>query len=386
MKWMVPINSLDAVQMRVIDQIVENPEKNHWVKGFAGSGKTIVLTHVLQRLASERPTPKICFATFTHALKDMVETGLPQSAISKIEFCTLHKIGGLRGRFDVVVADELQDIPTRLLEKFREKGTSVVFAADFDQSIHIGSTTEALLKATIKPVKEHQLKEIHRINENVFHVATCVYRSASVLDDHLVRVDDKNTFLYKAKSQSEEFSTMFKEAVRVASKEYPSAIAFPNRALIDQFILCISKEKKFRGTPPSVKAKSERSSDEYVNPFDPVNEYLISNSSELRCFGSGAGDLLEADKRKVVYLMTYSSVKGLDFANVFLPNLTSTTKLDPMVSAKDINERRMFFVATTRARERLYMSYTGEPHRFIREIQEIDDELLVKFTGKATSW
>ena len=114
MKWMVPVNSLDAVQMRVIDQIVENPERNHWVKGFAGSGKTIVLTHVLQRLASERPTPKICFATFTHALKDMVETGLPQSAISKIEFCTLHKIGGLRGKFDVVVADELQDIPTRL--------------------------------------------------------------------------------------------------------------------------------------------------------------------------------------------------------------------------------------------------------------------------------
>ena len=110
------------------------------------------------------------------------------------------------------------------------------------------------------------------------------------------------------------------------------------------------------------------------------------NSSELRCFGSGAGDLLEADKKKIVYLMTYSSVKGLDFANVFLPNLTSTTKLDPMVSAKDINERRMFFVATTRARERLYMSFTGEPHRFIREIEEIDDELLVKFTGKATSW
>jgi superfamily I DNA/RNA helicase len=46
----------------------------------------------------------------------------------------------------------------------------------------------------------------------------------------------------------------------------------------------------------------------------------------------------------------------------------------------------MFFVATTRARERLYMSYSGKPHRFIDEIEEIDDELLVQFTGSSSSW
>ena len=52
MKWMVPINQLDAIQSQAIDDILEDYRSNHLVKGFAGSGKTIVLTHVLERLAS----------------------------------------------------------------------------------------------------------------------------------------------------------------------------------------------------------------------------------------------------------------------------------------------------------------------------------------------
>jgi len=46
MKWMVPINNLDVIQAKTIDHIVKNRDENHWVKGFAGTGKTIVLTHV----------------------------------------------------------------------------------------------------------------------------------------------------------------------------------------------------------------------------------------------------------------------------------------------------------------------------------------------------
>ena len=80
MKWMVSINDLDAVQARVIENIVESRTESHWVKGFSGSGKTIVLTHVLERLATVRPSVKVCFATFTHALKDLVESGLSENA------------------------------------------------------------------------------------------------------------------------------------------------------------------------------------------------------------------------------------------------------------------------------------------------------------------
>ena len=78
----------------------------------------------------------------------------------------------------------------------------------------------------------------------------------------------------------------------------------------------------------------------------------------------------------MVYLMTYHSAKGLDFANVFLPHLTEGISLEPMKGASDEQERRIFFVAATRARERLYLSFHAEPHRFI---EDIPADLLEKF-------
>ena len=44
MKWMIPVNQLDATQERAIAEIVSDVGNDHLVKGFAGSGKTIVLT------------------------------------------------------------------------------------------------------------------------------------------------------------------------------------------------------------------------------------------------------------------------------------------------------------------------------------------------------
>ena len=68
---------------------------------------------------------------------------------------------------------------------------------------------------------------------------------------------------------------------------------------------------------------------------------------------------------------------------VFLPHLTDDISLEPMKGASDEQERRLFFVATTRARERLYLSYHNRPHRFIREIP---DRLLETFNKQKRAY
>ena len=167
MKWMVPVNDLDAVQSRAIENIVDNQDKNHWVKGFAGSGKTIVLTHVLERLASARPAVKVCFATYAHALKDLVESGLSDNAKSKIDVSTFTALKSLRSRYDIVVADEMQDIPSRYLPALASKSDVLIIAADLDQSIFRSACSVSELNAAVKPAKEHQLREIHRRHANL---------------------------------------------------------------------------------------------------------------------------------------------------------------------------------------------------------------------------
>ena len=370
MKWMVEINDLDAVQARAIENILDNQDENHWVKGFAGSGKTIVLTHVLERLATSKPPVKVCFATFTHALKDLVESGLSENAKRKIDISTFNGLSKLRNDYDLVIADEMQDIPSRVLPTLAKKSDILIIAADLDQSIYRSACSVSELNASIKPAKEHQLREIHRINENVFQIATSVYTEAKVVSQTTVRQDDEQARIYEGASMRDEFVMMFEEAVRVSAKESPSAMLLPSKALLDKFIVTIATANSYAGTPPSVKDGERPEIGEQADPFKEINAYLKKNKSPLQVFGGGSGSLYDSDTKKMVYLMTYHSAKGLDFANVFLPHLTEDVSLEPMKGASDDQERRLFFVASTRARERLYLSYHDEPHRFIEEIPE----------------
>ena len=383
MKWMVEINDLDAVQARAIENIIDNQDENHWVKGFAGSGKTIVLTHVLKRLATARPPVKVCFATFTHALKDLIESGLTKTELDRIDISTFNGLGKMRNDYDLVVADEMQDIPSRVLPTLAKKSDVLVIAADLDQSIYRSACSVSELNAAIKPAKEHQLREIHRINENVFEIATSVYTDAKVVSQTTVRQDDEQARMYEGVSMRDEFVTMYEEAVRVSAKESPSAVLLPSKALLDKFISTIATANSYAGTPPSVKDGERPEIGEQADPFKEINAYLKKNKSPLQVFGGGSGSLYDSDTKKMVYLMTYHSAKGLDFANVFLPHLTEDVSLEPMKGASDDQERRLFFVATTRARERLYLSYHDEPHRFI---EEIPDYLLETFNKQKRNY
>ena len=66
--------------------------------------------------------------------------------------------------------------------------------------------------------------------------------------------------------------------------------------------------------------------------------------------------------------MTYHSAKGLDFKAVFIPFLNAGLEI-----WRD-NERAktLFFVAVTRSREQLFLSYSGTKHSFLEGISEND--------------
>jgi hypothetical protein len=378
MKWMIPINQLDIVQLNTIDSIVENTDRSHLVRGFAGSGKTIVLTHVVERLAFQRPQLNICFATHTHALKDLVESGLSPNALRSVEISTFDKLRRDRQHFDVVVADELQDLPSRYIDRVEGRYDALVAAADFDQRIHRSSAKVPEIKAMLSGSVEHQLQEIHRINLNVFHVATAVLRTASVHDDATVREDNEQTRVFRASSFNDEVSTMYEEAVRVSAKGLPSAVLLPTRKLLRQFVLHLASENNWGSTPDF-----DEGPDNSDGPYKSINDFLRRNRAHLQLFGSRSGEMSLSDRQQVVYLLTYHRAKGLDFPNVFLPHLTADTSLEPMMNAKDEEERRMFFVAATRAKERLYLSYHGEPHRFL---SEIPSDLTVRFTKQRRTY
>ena len=74
--------------------------------------------------------------------------------------------------------------------------------------------------------------------------------------------------------------------------------------------------------------------------------------------------------------MTYHSAKGLDFETVFLPGLDSGISI--FNNDDEDLERRLFYVASTRSRRNLFISYSGnDPHRFVAQMP---NDLLVKIS------
>lgn len=80
-------------------------------------------------------------------------------------------------------------------------------------------------------------------------------------------------------------------------------------------------------------------------------------------------EALMAGKTKGVRLMTVHAAKGLEYTAVILVGLSAG--IFPHARCDETGEeeeRRLFYVATTRAKEHLILSYHGKPGRFAREV------------------
>jgi superfamily I DNA/RNA helicase len=103
----------------------------------------------------------------------------------------------------------------------------------------------------------------------------------------------------------------------------------------------------------------------------------------LQFLGSNNGSLPESDTKRLCYLMTYKSAKGLDFNSVFVPNLNDRMSFEdgkPLSLSRDEWQRKFFFVALTRSRRDLFISYHGNPHPYIDEMPK--DDILISATPK----
>jgi chromosomal replication initiation ATPase DnaA len=105
MHWMIERAVLDEVQEAILTAVTNDPGP-HWIEGYAGTGKTIIVTLALGAIRRKHPKAKICFVTYTHALKDLVASG----ADGQADIFTVDAFVGGSGRYDWVFIDEVQDI------------------------------------------------------------------------------------------------------------------------------------------------------------------------------------------------------------------------------------------------------------------------------------
>lgn len=364
MRWYIAFNQLSNAQRRVLDGITAQLDKCHWVQGFAGTGKTVVVTHLMERVAAEKPRASMCFITFTHALKDLVASGLHGDVARRVEIKTANQFVRDREHYDYVFLDEVQDIEPAELTAIRSLASHIYVAGDPDQRIYDGAL-ETDIAARLTPTT-WKLLEIFRLTTLLRDVAMSIFPDASLVEgSQALKMADVSIKLAKFDDRNAEVAWVWREALSRARPQDPSVILLPTHDAIADFARRLSGVLKV-DDPPTV-GRSDRGRRDYAS----FNGHWINQDVPLEYLGNSYGSLPASDTRPMVYVMTFHSSKGLDFKNVFIPCMNAGAKIVAERALKEDRDldRRLLFVAVTRSRENLFISYTGSaPHEYVASL------------------
>jgi len=366
MNWMVPDNRLDDYQRDVLGKCGDFNKNSEWIQGFAGSGKTILLVYLVKEALLKDPEKSICVLVYTHALKHLIQSGL--TAESSTRIITKDQFLKETGFYDLILIDEVQDIPKSDLASIRARAGKIVIAGDSDQSIYPGNCSTPDEITSILEPRVHKLIILYRLTQRLRNIVKSILPGSSIEAARSDRGQDVQVTLAKANSTQEEIEWLWKECQEYSDTGDPAVILLPSHKSVQQYIRTIAEIDGFNDT---IDFSCERWGGEKC--YGLANQQLSNNDIPLQYLGNNYGNLDDSDAKPLTYIMTYHSSKGLDFNTVFLPYLNHSVEF---WRDNEDTSRRIFFVGATRSRKNLFLSYSSsEPHRYIKEM---DQSLLHK--------
>ena len=356
MAWLVPENMLDDQQRDFVENVDIN-QRNVWIKGFPGSGKSVLLAYTMKRIKRKDPNAKVAVVVFTHSLIAMFKAAFAEMGVSA-NIMTYYEFMDGSSNYDYVLSDEVQDMTARVLATMNSRAKHVIVAGDENQSIF--ESDPKYREATVTPsqitsllnCRDFELGIIHRLSSSII---AAVERFMPNLNIFTARRDmtKRNTQirLCSANSPEQEVKYIIKEAQRAVNIGDTAAILIPTQQKILEF---------FQMTLTAL-GKSQWSVQ--LNRFGKIdynklNSYLRTNGIKLQYVGNGYRSFTEEGK---ICIMTYHSSKGLDFDNVFLPGLNQSL----YINSSERLSRTLFMVAMTRSRNNLYLTHSGSRSAYL---------------------
>lgn len=350
---MVQERRLGESQLEVLRRCSNTGGGHHWIRGFAGSGKTVLLVHLIDRILAENDKARICVAVYTHALKDLIATGVPERYRELVPVMTYHQLLAEGRTYDWIMLDEVQDIPAYELRRIKGLAKHIVAAGDTDQSIYKKCSTEEQIRACLDP-QAHHLTVLYRLTQKIRDIAGCIMPNSGIEAAATGRMQQVDVTLAHAESVDRENEWIWDNLKKYSRVGEPAVVLLSRHKDVRCFVRYVCSVE---GVPKPKVTKGD---------YDPVNEALQESGVPLQYLGNDCGSLRASDGHPIAYVMTYHSAKGLDFDTVFLPHLAKERTF--WNDDADI-ERRLFFVGLTRSRRNLFLSYSGaEPHEYVQNI------------------
>jgi len=357
MTWMVPESKLDPNQRDFLQTLARDGGSNFWVRGFAGSGKSVLVVHALIRAKQENPGIRACIVLFTRSLIDLFKTGLPEG-LAGVKVMTFYEFEKAPRDYDLILVDEVQDLPADVLGLLRKHSRRLIVAGDEAQSIYPRRVAPGDIPR-LTAATPYTLTILHRLTTRLVEIATALFPEKQLDTAKKSRLKNVDVTVARAEKPTDEVAYIWKKASENALPGVPVGVLVPRHDLVTRFANEVLRQE---GKGPWRETKNK-----YDKPdFGAMNDHLREAGLRLRYIGNQYAGLAQTEKEGTVVLMTYQSAKGLDFETVFLPYLDSQLAIAPDAELANT----LFYVAVTRTRLNLHLSYTGRPHPLVERIPE----------------
>lgn len=359
-RWFVPEDRLNPDQQRFLRDVDIN-QQNIWIKGFAGSGKSILLVHVAKKILTQVPNARIVFIVYTQSLVEMFRTALRELNLN-IPVMTYYAFMESSNTSDYIMCDEVQDLTPKVLNKMYERSAHLVVAGDSNQSIYTEDPRwrERTVDVSQIPQLIHggdfELTIVERLTQSIMNAVKTLLRINIFNSRVNINHTDTKISLCNSSTQNGEISFIIQNATKVASRGYTAAILIPTQKCIVEFVnnVLASQGKPIWPSRLNQYGKVD---------FGAMNQHLKSNDIKIQYIGNGYGEF--KSNPDYIVLMTYHSAKGLDFDYVYVPFCNDHL----WISYNNDLAKTLFMVAMTRARMNLYLTYCGTLNSYIRPFE-----------------
>lgn len=380
-----PINKLDPQQQAFLNKIstfVDNSGsyfRNQWIKGFAGSGKSVLLAYAAKTILAKKPSSNILVVVFTRSLVEMFKADFKELGLAtNVNIETYYEFMKGGGRYDYILCDEVQDLTPRVIREMNARSYNVIVAGDSNQSIYErdprwqeATVTSSEIGSLING-DPYELSIIHRLSRSIIDAVQRFLPRMNIFSSKRdMTKEDTQIRLCEASSEAKEVQYIMERATKAVSVGDSTAILIPSA---EQIIKFVNQALRDADKPEWVKRDNSWGKVDW----GAMNAHLRKNGVKMQYVGNGYGSFDESDRRIVI--MTFHSAKGLDFENVFIPFANASM----FISYDDSLAKTLFMVAMTRTRKNLYITYNGYPSDYLEAFKSNCSHIDISSTAQAS--
>lgn len=334
-KWLVDAGEFDLNQ-RQVDALRE--DNNFLIRGCAGSGKSVLALHRAVNFFKKKKT--CTFVVYTKALEQYIENGLTALAPEYKDYISIHHYDELNfnkvHKSDYLIVDEIQDLRLEDIHELVNLSKNFTFYGDDRQQLYSSKNNGITLEQIAKEfdIENSHILELDKNYRNTLNIAKFC---SELIEDN-------------------DFYERTKRTPNMQEGFYPIIQKFSCLDKELEFILDFINDEKITNIgilfPTNVRVEKAR---DFFNSKGIPVDYKYRDED-------GKDHISLNFNRNFPKLLCYHSAKGVQFDYVFLPTC------DVYDKKEFYNYRNALYVACSRAKKMLYISYTDKLSKYIEDI------------------